>query len=323
MIPALRESGADVVAVASRDPERAASYAAKNDIRSHYSDVSDLIADPAVEAVYISSTNDLHHRHVLEAAHAGKHVLCEKPMATSLFEANEMIAACDVAGVVLAVNHHMRNAPTLRAMKRMLDEGMIGQPLAVRIAHVMLLPEFLRTWRTSQPEAGGGVLFDLTTHDVDTLRFLLADEVAEVVAFTASQLFGIGVEDTAMGVMRLRGGVIVSFHDAYTIGSSPTSLEIHGTEGSLIGTEVFRQDPIGEVVLRRGDLVSQVDVGERSNLYVRGIRQFNEAVAGKGRTVVTGEDGLRSLEVALAAAESARTATAVKIGGHSFPLGGA
>ena len=116
-----------------------------------------------------------------------------------------------------------------------------------------------------------------------------------------------------MGVMRFRGGVVASFHDAFTIGTSPTGLEIHGTEGSLIGTEVLRQGPVGEVTLRRGDEVIPVDVGPRENLYVRGINQFTEAVLGSGRPAVTGEDGLRALAVALAVAESARTGRRVQV----------
>jgi 1,5-anhydro-D-fructose reductase (1,5-anhydro-D-mannitol-forming) len=314
VIPALRESGATVSAVYSHSQVRASSYATKNRIAGGYSDLDAFLADPGIDAVYISSTNQMHHGQVLAAAAAGKPILCEKPMATSLDEGREMVAACQRAGVVLAVNHHMRNGPTLRAMKRLLQEGAIGKPLAIRIFHAILLPEFLRTWRVSRPEAGGGAILDLTSHDADNLRFLLEDEVDDVVAISSGQRFATeGVEDAVMGVMRFRSGVVASFHDAFTIGTSPTGLEIHGTEGSLIGTEVLRQGPIGEVTLRRGDEVVPVDVGPRENLYVRGINQFTEAVLGSGRPAVSGEDGLRALAVALAVAESARTGRRVQV----------
>lgn len=313
VIPALRKSGASVTAVYSHDPDRASSYAAKNQIAGAYSDLDAFLADPTVDAVYISSTNQMHHGQVLAAAAAGKPILCEKPMATSLDEGREMVAGCDRAGVVLAVDHHMRNGPTLRAMKRLLQEGAIGKPLAIRIFHAILLPESLRTWRVSRPEAGGGAILDLTSHDADNLRFLLEDEVDDVVAISSRQRFADGVEDAVMGVIRFRGGVVASFHDAFTIGSSPTGLEIHGTEGSLIGTEVLRQGPVGEVTLRRGDEVVPIDVGPRDDLYVRGIDQFTEAVLGSGRPAVTGEDGLRALAVALAVAEAARTGQRVQV----------
>ena len=208
VIPAIRQTGAEVVAVSSHDAERATAYAAKNGIPKAYASLDGLLADPNVDAVYISSTNQWHHPQTVAAARAGKHVLCEKPMATTLEEARAMIAACESAGVVLAIDHHMRNAPTLRTIKRLLDEGAIGRPLAVRIAHAMLLPDFLRTWRTSAPDAGGGPILDLTTHDTDNLRFILGDEVDEVVAMTAGQRFSAnGVEDAVMAVLRFRGGV--------------------------------------------------------------------------------------------------------------------
>ena len=216
--------------------------------------------------------------------------------------------------MVLAVNHHMRHGPTLRAMHRLLHDGAIGRPLAIRIFHAVLLPDFLQTWRVGSAEAGGGAILDLTVHDADTIRFLLEDEVADVVAIASQQrLSGGQVEDAVMGAMSSTGGVDVLFHDAFTIGNTPTGLEIHGTEGSLIGVEVLRKDPIGEVVLRRGDEVTPVDVGERGNVYVRGIRQFTEAVRGHGAPAVTGEDGLRSVAIALAVAEAAQTGRRVTV----------
>ena len=91
--------------------------------------------------------------------------------------------------------------------------------------------------------------------------------------------------------MRSTGGVDVLFHDAFAIGNTPMGLEINGTEGSLIGVEVLRQDPIGEVVLRRGDEVTPVDVGERGNLYVRGIPWGSETpIRSRGATVVLADE---------------------------------
>src|SRR5258705_1238034 len=99
VIPALRESGGEVVAVYSRDPSRAIEYSQRTGIPRAYANVSEFLGDPTIEAVYISSTNDLHHEHVLAAAAAGKAILCEKPMTTSLESARAMVAACEQAGV--------------------------------------------------------------------------------------------------------------------------------------------------------------------------------------------------------------------------------
>jgi 1,5-anhydro-D-fructose reductase (1,5-anhydro-D-mannitol-forming) len=314
VIPAIRETGARVAAVCSSDPARATAYAERNGIPRAYSSLERFLGDPAVDAVYVSSTNELHTPQVLAAAAAGKPVLCEKPLATNLEDARAMVTACSRAGVVLGVNHHMRNAPTLRAMKKLLWEGAIGRPQVVRVFHVLLLPESKRRWRVSRPEAGAGAILDLTVHDADTLRFLLEDEPDEVVAISSQQGLGQGsVEDTVTGVIRFRGGVIASFHDSYTIPDEPSRVEIHGTQGSLVGVEVLRQDPAGDVVLRQGSTQSQVDAGVRENLYARHIRHFTAAVRGTGSPVATGEDGLRSVAVAVAVAESARTGTRVRV----------
>lgn len=314
VIPAIRETGSSVSAVYSSDPARATAYADRNNVPRAYGSLDEFLVDPAVDAVYVSSTNERHAPQVLAAAAAGKPVLCEKPLALSLDDARAMVAACERAGVVLAVNHHLRNAPTIRAMKQLLQSGAIGRPQAVRVLHVLLLPEVKRTWRVSRADAGGGAILDLTVHDVDTLRFLLEDEPEEVAAIASQQGLGQGlVEDTVTGVIRFTGGVVASFHDSYTIPGEPTRLEIHGSEGSLIGVEVLRQQPLGEVTLRTGAEQFQVDVGVRENLYARQLRHFTAAVQGEGSPVATGEDGVRSLATALAVAESARTGARVRL----------
>src|SRR5215475_6922879 len=241
-----------VAAVMSSNPQRAGQYAAENGIPGAYSSVDDLLADPSVDVVYVSTTNDRHKGEVLVAAKAGKHVLCEKPLALNLSDAREMVGACEKAGIVMGTNHHLRNAATHRMMRRLISEGAIGKPLAARVFHAVYLPPRLQGWRLEKPEAGGGVILDITVHDADTLRFVLDSEVEDVVARSAAQgLASSGMEDAVMGVMYFRDGVLAQFHDAFTIKHAPTGLEVHGTEGSLFAVDVMTQDPVGRVVLRR------------------------------------------------------------------------
>ncbi len=111
VIGAIRaQPGNEVVAVLSTDARRGADFARAQGIPSSYTDLDALLANPDVDAVYISTTNELHKAQTIAAAAAGKHVLCEKPLALSLADAREMVAACAKAGVVLATNHHLRNA---------------------------------------------------------------------------------------------------------------------------------------------------------------------------------------------------------------------
>lgn len=308
MIPAINEqSDSRVVAVMSNQLERARQYAAHNGIPSAYGSLEAILADPVVDVVYISTTNDLHKEQTLAAARAGKHVLCEKPLAVTLQDAQEMVKTCHDARVVLGTNHHLRNAVTHRALRRLVAEGAVGQPLAVRVFHAVSLPPRLQGWRISRPEAGG-VILDITVHDADTLRFVMQDEVVEVTALAGRQgLAARGLEDAVMGVMRLAGGALVQHHDAFTIAHAQTGFEIHGTEGSLVATDVMTQDPIGRITLWRAGQGTEIDSSQPENLYERSVRLFNAAVRGEGEPAATGEDGVRSLAIALAVRNSTQS----------------
>jgi 1,5-anhydro-D-fructose reductase (1,5-anhydro-D-mannitol-forming) len=297
-----------VVAVMSSSDERARRYAVENGIPNAYSSVEALLGDPAVDVVYVSTTNERHKSEVLQAAKHRKHVLCEKPLALTIPDAREMVETCRRHDVVLGTNHHLRNAVTHRAIRRLIKEGTIGKPLAARIFHAVYLPPRLQGWRLEKPDAGGGVILDITVHDADTLHFALDDDAEEVVALSGQQgLAQAGLEDAVMGAIRFRSGVLAQFHDAFTIKHTRTGFEVHGTDGSLIGEDVMTQEPRGHVYLQRGDRREEIDLGPHEDLYAHQVRHFNDAVSGKGAPFATAEDGIRSLAVATAVLEAART----------------
>jgi 1,5-anhydro-D-fructose reductase (1,5-anhydro-D-mannitol-forming) len=305
--------GNEVVAVFSTDPARGARYAADHRIPAFQPSLPALLQDPRVGAVYVSTTNELHKAQTVAAAAAGKHVLCEKPLAVSVADAREMVAACAAAGVVLGTNHHLREAASHRKIRELVGSGAVGEPRFAKIFHAGLLPAHLQGWRLRDPRAGAGAILDLTVHDADALRFLLAAEPVEVVAL--AQQGGMssgGIEDGAMTTLRLDNGVVAQLHDAFTVPFARTAIEIHGTAGSIYARDVMTQAPVGEVVLRtaRGEEIIPL---QQENLYVRTVRAFAAAVRGEGQPACTGEDGLRSLATALAALESARTGRRVAV----------
>ena len=314
MIGAVRaQPGNQVLAVMSSDAARARQYAQENAIPKSYSSLGALLADPDVGAVYISTTNELHKVQALAAAAAGKHVLCEKPLALTVADAREMVAASAKAGVVMGTNHHLRNAGTHRKIRELVRAGAIGKPLFARVFHAVYLPPHLQGWRISKPAAGGGVILDITVHDADTLRFLLDAEPVEAVALSQQANLASGdLEDGAMAVLRFSNGVLVQLHDAFTIKHAGTGLEIHGTDGSIIARDVMTQRPVGQVFLRDANGEREIPV-EHENLYARALAAFNAAVRGEGQPAATGEDGVRSLATALAVLESARTGRRVTI----------
>jgi 1,5-anhydro-D-fructose reductase (1,5-anhydro-D-mannitol-forming) len=319
MVPAINaQPDSTVAAVASSSPERARRYAGELGIPKAFASVGDLLAEPTIDAIYISTTNEWHEPQALAAIAAGKHVLCEKPLALTLDSAHRMVTVAAGAGVVLGTNHHLRNAATHRKMRELIETGIVGHPLAARVFHAVYLPPHLQSWRIDRPEAGGGVILDITVHDADTLRFALGDEVAEVTAMAANQGMGqAGLEDAVMGVMRFRNGVIAQFHDAFTAPHASTGFEVHGTEGSLYGRDVMTQRAIGSVSLRRGGSEEEVPVNHE-NLYERSVRCFNAAIHGEGEPAATGADGVQSLAVALAVREAAETGQTVRVAGGSY-----
>jgi 1,5-anhydro-D-fructose reductase (1,5-anhydro-D-mannitol-forming) len=307
MIGAIRTNGGEVTAVMSASADRAAAFAAEHAIARSVSGLDDLLGEKDIDAVYVSTTNELHRDQVLTAAAAGKHVLCEKPLALTLDDARAMVARCRERGFVLGTNHHLRNAATHRAMREAIKAGRIGKPLFARVFHAVYLPPNLQGWRIDKPQAGGGVILDITVHDADTLRFVLDDEPAAVTAMTSQSGMGrAGLEDGVMGVVRFASGVVAQFHDAFTTRYATTGFEVHGEDGSLIGTDCMTQMPKGEVVLRTKDGAAPLPI-DHENLYARSVRLFQEAVAGRGSPAATGEDGIKSLSVALATREAART----------------
>jgi 1,5-anhydro-D-fructose reductase (1,5-anhydro-D-mannitol-forming) len=260
MLGALRGAGQDVAVVHSTTAARAAAFAAAQGIADWATDLDLILSDGGIDAVYISSTNERHHAQAMAAMAAGKHVLCEKPLAMTLDEAAAMVAAARDAGVILATNHHLRCAGSHRAIRDLIRQSRIGRVLSLRLFHAVLLPDHLRGWRIDSA-AGGGVIADITVHDADVARFLLGESPVSVVAQMAASGLGQGVEDSVMSVWTMPSGAMVMAHESFTHAFAGSGLEVHGTGGSIFAVGVMTQRPVGEVTLvtaggARGDPLS-------------------------------------------------------------------
>ena len=301
--------------VFSTSIERGRAFAERTGLPTAYASLEDACADPEVDVVYVGTTNDLHREQTLVAAAAGKHVLCEKPLALTLSDARDMRDACRRAGVVMGTNHHLRSSDTHRKMRELVAAGTIGEVLSARVHTTRYLPDVLQTWRLTEPSSGG-IILDITVHDADTLRFILGDEVEAVSAMAMQQGLGVGpVEDGVVGAMRMRSGTHVVFHEAFTHPHSGTAIELHGRDGVLIGTEIMNSEPTGTITLRRNGVPdTEIDVEPRRNPYERVVRVFNDATRAIGCPDATAEDGIASLAVALAVREAAATGRAVDVG---------
>mgnify|MGYP000393834247 CR=1 FL=1 len=177
----------ELTTLMSRDLERGNGFAKEFGIPHVVTDLDDMLKNPAIDAVYVSTGNDRHAAVTMAAAKAGKHVLCEKPLSLELDDAVAMAKACDDAGVIFGTNHHMRMAATHRVIRDLVIGGRIGKVLAARAMYCEYLPAELQTWRTHDP-AAGGVIYDLTVHNIDALRFALGLEPLEAMSMKASTL---------------------------------------------------------------------------------------------------------------------------------------
>jgi 1,5-anhydro-D-fructose reductase (1,5-anhydro-D-mannitol-forming) len=317
VIDAIRAQGHDIVTVLSGNAGRGADYAARHRIPESTTTLDALLATAGLDAVYVSTTNEKHHPQALAAIAAGKHVLCEKPLAMTPAEAAEMVRAATDRGVTFATNHHLRNAGSHLAIRELIAAGRIGRVLSVRVFHAVHLPPHLQGWRINDAAAGGGVIPDITVHDADTVRFYLDEDPAEVVAMAGASGMGEGVEDSVMSVWTMPSGVMVQTHESFTHPFAGSGVEVHGSEGSIFGRGIMTQKPVGEVELVDASGRRTIPF-ETHDLYTRGLGRFTEAVAGRGRPAADGVDGVKSLAVAMAVREAARTGRAVRVGYEGF-----
>ncbi|MCU1682620.1 MAG: fructose reductase [Amycolatopsis sp.] len=313
VIPAIAaDDSSTVVALGtSSAPAQAKAIASRHGVDRVYDSIDEVFDDPDIDVVYIGSASEHHLGQILAAAAAGKHVFCDKPLALTAGDAINALDACQSNGVLLGVNQQVRGAATHRAMRNAVLDGAIGEVRGARCAFTVQLPPHATGWRTSGPAAG--VAMDLTVHTADTLRALLGADVEAVAAFGANQgLCEAPHFDLLFGAMHFDNGVIATFQDAFTIGHSQTALEVYGSTGSVIGTDVMRQSPGGNVVLRRGDESTELHI-DHHDLYEPAVAAFNLAVQGKGEPAATGLDGLKALQIAEAVVTSAQTRQFVEL----------
>ena len=313
MLSAVRaQIGHDVSWIVSGSAKRAADWAASHTIKNATAGLKEALSDEDTQEVYISSTNEKHFPQAIEAISAGKHVLCEKPLAMTLEQAGSMVSAAKKAAVVFATNHHLRCSGSHRKIRELLCEGRIGRVLSMRIFHAVYLPAHLQGWRLNDPGAGGGVIPDITVHNADVARFLLDEDPREVVAQMTASGMGQGVEDSAMSVWSMQSGAMVMSHESFTHPCAGSGLEIHGTAGSIFASGVMTQEPVGRIRLVTEAGEENIPFSAHS-LYEQGISDFVKAIDGTGRPAADGNDGVKSLAVAHAVREAARTGQKITV----------
>ncbi|MEK8129308.1 Gfo/Idh/MocA family oxidoreductase [Paenibacillus filicis] len=292
----------EIVGIAHEDPVRVEEAVRQYGV-PYFADYKQLLASDA-DAIVICSENVHHAALTLEAARAGKHVLCEKPLGTTVAEMQEMIAVCRSSGVQLMTAFPCRYITAVARAKEAVDRGEIGRIVAIKGTNRGTAPG---GWFVDPVQSGGGALLDHTVHVMDLMHWFTGARVTEVYAYAATRFHEqLEVEDTGMIHVKYDNG---AFGVLDTSWSRPkafpawgdVTMEIIGTEGA-ISIDSFAQ--MNELYVN--DLGKGVWSGWGDSMDEYMIKDFVQALLSGTPVPINGEDGLRSAEVALAGYESAR-----------------
>ena len=287
----------------------------------HFPTEEDLLSSD-IQAVYIATPTYLHSDQVLRAAAAGKHVLCEKPLALNVLQAQEMVRVFDQAGLKLGVGLMMRFHASHREAARIIREDGIGTPVMGRAQLSCWYPTIEGAWRQDPALGGGGALADLGVHCIDLLEMFFG-RTRSVTATVGNTVHGYAAEDTAIVVLEFENGARGVVDCLFNVPdeSSLNRLELYGSRGSIIADGTIGQGAPGVMTLRAtessaGYEAKQQRVGgsggfliqpEQSNVYRDEIEAFTQSVIDDTEPPVSGQDGLWSQRVLEACYESART----------------
>jgi predicted dehydrogenase len=300
--PALRLTpGAELVAIQKRSVAQAREKALEHRIPLFFDSVDEAVAHPDVDAVFIVSANGAHYAETIAAAQAGRHVLVEKPMAVNVREAEEMIAACARHRVALMVGHMIRFSPLVNRMREIIASGALGQVTYAKANFIYDARLSHRTWLYDRHVAGGGPVFDIGIHCIDTLRYVLADEVTETTAILEPLPTEMRTEASAQVSLRFSRGTIGSVYCSYAAPVRRKQIEIQGTEGSLRADDFTVGSQTTELVIALGtDAVPGNLTTEQCavpNLYVEEIAHFCDCIRNHRPSLSPGENGLANQRI--------------------------
>ncbi len=294
-----------VVAVASRDGERARAYAAEHGIGRAHGSYEALLGDPEVDAVYVSLPNGLHHEWTMHALAAGKHVLCEKPYSRRPADVVEAFDAAEAAGLVLMEAFMYRHHPQTDEIARIVRGGGLGRVVSSFARFTFPLTDLSNV--RALPELDGGALMDVGCYCISGSRLI----GGEPVSVLAEQVTGTtGIDMGLYGTMRLDGDVVAQF-DASFRAPQRQHLEVVGEEAVLIAEAPFRIDWPGELRILRDGEVEVVDV-PTVNSYRLELENLADAIAGTAPARLGRDDALgqaRAIEALYRAAETGRAVT--------------
>jgi predicted dehydrogenase len=290
--PALCDSpGSTLVAVARAHADMAAEFARRHGASRWHADWREVLSDPDIDAVYLATPVRLHAEQAVAAAEAGKHVLCEKPMALDVAGCERMIAAARHHGVKLGVAYYRHHYPVVGRLRELIASGEIGHPVLVQVQAFELFdppPGHSRAWLLKKSESGGGPMMDFGCHRIEVLLDLLGP-VAEVRGTPTNVRFhDREVEDTCIAHLRFRSGAEAVLAVTHAAQESRDAAQIFASKGSA-HVDVLNQGLLRVVT---ADGVREERHPPHANLHQPLVEDFVAAVRDGRSPTVTGEIGL-------------------------------
>lgn len=292
--PALVSSPtSQIAACAASSLDKARAFADRFAVPHCYADYRELVRDPSVDVVFVATPNDLHYPVVMAAAQAGKHVLCEKPLAMRVDEGRAMVAACERAGVMLRVGFYIRLEAIMARIRTLLRADIIGRPLAIAMSRNG--PALLRAgWRLEGSQ--GGAMFDMAVHLLDLVEWVSGEPLVEIAASSHPDRRDGLPDDTVAILGALRGGCQVQLRASRETPHAANDLVIEGERG-MIATSALRWSDTYELRIT-DDAGTRVETLPATPAYALELRYFEREMAAEDCGLATGEDGVRAIVLA-------------------------
>ena len=289
-------------------PEKTRAFARTFGVTNCYANIGELAAAPDIDAIFIATPNADHHAMVLAVAHAGKHVLCEKPLAMSMEHGREMVDACRSAGVILRIAFQIRLEQILLRVRELVQAGTLGELRSVMFERIAPLRQH-GAWRDDPRQ--GGVLFDVAVHLLDQVMWLTGLDIREVSAYSHPDRRRGAADDTVAVLGMLGEDCHMVVRASREIPHAGNDLRIQGSQGMLTTSALRWAD---EHVLR---ITTDAGLVEEkfppTAIYKREIEEFAREVRGAPGTLASGEDGLRVIRVADAVLDSIQSRRSVVV----------
>lgn len=289
--PALRDlENCEFVSVSRSRSELAESFATEFGARKWFADWHELLQDDEIEAVYIATPVFLHKEQTIAAANAGKHILCEKPMALNTKDCEEMLSACKAAKVKLGIAYYRRFYPVIERIKEIIQTNEIGKPVVAQInafEYFNPSPEHTRFWLLQKEKSGGGPMMDFGCHRLEILinLFGAVSEIKSVIGNAAFEERE--TEDTAIASLKFESGVFANLTVSHAAFEPQDTLSIFGTKGT-ISVPVLNKD---QIFIQTASESRRELHPNHENVHLPLIKDFTEAVLNDKEPRISGETG--------------------------------